>query len=624
MALLDLPNELLVDIVTCLCDEQDIYAVALASRRLYDLSINHLYRVNDDYSEARAIIWAINHEQYETLHRALAAGVEIDFSALDAAATYGQTAMLELLLDHPSLQPDPFKKFGASLLASAVQNKHMDTVQFLIERGAPLNCGKEQVLHVASSQGSLEVVKLLLDRGVDVNMTATTYTKHRDTALMSAAVTNQVEIARLLLDSGARVDAVTSNGWSALHYAATYGNVSMIKLLADHGADINREGARGWRPLTLAITTKDKEPLAAKEILERGADHETNGNPEHLPLSLAVVAGMVEIVSMLLERGVETQARNAHGYTPLVTAIHRGHSEIVRLLLEYGVDADLKDDCECTPLHHAAGDGEAEIVRLLLSAGANILTDNFGSVPLHFAARAGSLEIFKLLVEHSIGATVAQSHDGATPTHIAAESGRWEILQFLSTQPGFNVDTKDYIGRTPLFYGARTGKFESVRELCELGADVTVKDHYGATAIFAAVRNGHLAATEALLKADPNCIDSRDQFGYNLIRWAAMGKHDHLLPILCERAKAVGLDVAQSDLDACARGIPFSPDNCSCDICMKCINSSTMADECTICCGGSFLRCDDCLFLDESHCLDETHRYPDQLRRHLDCSNCRT
>jgi ankyrin repeat protein len=105
-----------------------------------------------------------------------------------------------------------------------------------------------------------------------------------ETPLMLAAINNQLELAKVLIDRGADVNRP---GWTPLHYAATRGHREMIRLLLEHDAYIDSESANGTTPLMLAAYSAP--PLAVKLLLEEGADPAlvNSGNASALDLALS-------------------------------------------------------------------------------------------------------------------------------------------------------------------------------------------------------------------------------------------------------------------------------------------------------------------------------------------------
>lgn len=105
-----------------------------------------------------------------------------------------------------------------------------------------------------------------------------------ETPLMLAAIHNQLELARVLIERGAEVN---QPGWTPLHYAATRGHREMMRLLLDNEAYIDSESANGTTPLMMAAYSAT--PLAVKLLLEEGADPTlvNQGNASALDLAIS-------------------------------------------------------------------------------------------------------------------------------------------------------------------------------------------------------------------------------------------------------------------------------------------------------------------------------------------------
>ena len=88
-------------------------------------------------------------------------------------------------------------------------------------------------LHWASKTGHIEVVRLLLEKGADVNDILTT-------PLYWASTNGHVEVVRLLLKKGADVNAASQDGLTPLYKASIGRHIEMVKMLAavQEGTDI--------------------------------------------------------------------------------------------------------------------------------------------------------------------------------------------------------------------------------------------------------------------------------------------------------------------------------------------------------------------------------------------------
>jgi ankyrin repeat protein len=89
-------------------------------------------------------------------------------------------------------------------------------------------------LIVAAKWGYLEIVKLLLDNGADVNAWA--WDTMEQTALMEASDQGHLELVKFLLQKGASVHFKNKNGWTALKLAGKEGHTKIVELLKAHGA----------------------------------------------------------------------------------------------------------------------------------------------------------------------------------------------------------------------------------------------------------------------------------------------------------------------------------------------------------------------------------------------------
>lgn len=106
-------------------------------------------------------------------------------------------------------------------------------------------------LHLAAFFGHPELARYLLDREAPVDARSTNAMKN--TALHAAAAGAKIELVKLLLEAGANVNATQEGGWTALHAAAQSGNREMVELLVAAGADLKLRAANNQAPLDLAM-----------------------------------------------------------------------------------------------------------------------------------------------------------------------------------------------------------------------------------------------------------------------------------------------------------------------------------------------------------------------------------
>ncbi len=141
---------------------------------------------------------------------------------------------------------------------------NLNLVSDLIVLGANLDWQDEDnynytSLHLAAGKGYVEIARMLIDAGADVNV----QNEWEQTPLHRAAIFGKVEIARMLIDAGADLDVQNEYGWTPLHMAASNGRVEVVRMLIDAGAikDISNED--GNLPYDLATSEKIKDMLKA-------------------------------------------------------------------------------------------------------------------------------------------------------------------------------------------------------------------------------------------------------------------------------------------------------------------------------------------------------------------------
>ncbi|KAI8482234.1 B-cell lymphoma 3 protein [Branchiostoma belcheri] len=106
-------------------------------------------------------------------------------------------------------------------------------------------------LHVAVNTGNQDVAMLLVDSGADVDATDG---KSGRTALFHAVERDQEDMVLYLLRAGAKVNAQCYAGNTPLHAASGRGQQNMVKLLIKHGADIGVKNSHNDTPLAVVKT----------------------------------------------------------------------------------------------------------------------------------------------------------------------------------------------------------------------------------------------------------------------------------------------------------------------------------------------------------------------------------
>lgn len=201
----------------------------------------------------------------------------------------------------------------------------------------------------AAYNGHLETVKLLINKGADVNIQNAAGT----TALMKAAYKGHLEIVKFLIDNNANINLKEQHGATALIKGVAQGHTEIVKLLLSKGADVNVADAYNCE------------------------DNVCFHEPEGTSLESAVHHGNTEMVKLLLNNGADVNFHLDFKQpscwwcgTALTRAVYTGNYEIVKLLIDKGANVNEQDSYGRTPLYIADDENYAEIAELLRQAGA--------------------------------------------------------------------------------------------------------------------------------------------------------------------------------------------------------------------------------------------------------------
>jgi len=171
-------------------------------------------------------------------------------------------------------------------------------------------------LHEAIIQKNLKKVKTLIARGDDIQAVV----NDGATPLHYAAYLPHAQIARFLLQNGARADAKNAKGETPLHEVARHlhqeGDEATIGILLDAGASLSAQDNDGATPLHKAAMGGHYE--AAKILLDQGADIEARAQ-QLTPLHFSAFAGKPEVTQLLIERGADVFVEK-DGMNPLYAA----------------------------------------------------------------------------------------------------------------------------------------------------------------------------------------------------------------------------------------------------------------------------------------------------------------
>lgn len=423
-------------------------------------------------------------------------------TALMAAARAGNTNAVRLLIERGA-DVNAVDKEDNTALKHAARIGHTDVARVLLEKGADVNAVTQdsltvRILAARKDKELAGIVRLLMEHGAQLDIASPGGVPAQDSAaghhneiaaspcdtrtseasfptpLLYSTRNGNIKNLRCLLEHGADVNAMDNKtGYSALMVAGLADQAEAARLLIEKGANINAisTNEEGVTALMLAMmrgrlmrsATQEIDNGTGRLLIEKGADVNIADKNCNTALMFAVKTGRANIVRMLIKKGADVNVANKNGITALRLAQAGKDADIEKMLRKAGAVLDAPSRCNHKtgrdlPVHAAAPNPPNR-------TGCDSKADKF-PLPLLYSARHGDTKNLRCLLDN-----------------------------------GADVHTVDQDGTTALMLAASEGHADAVRLLLEKGADIHATDKWHATALRMAQVAGHSAIVEMLRAA---------------------------------------------------------------------------------------------------------------------------
>ena len=318
----------------------------------------------------------------------------IRFTALMYASLQMNSEVTDLLLQ---ANANPNQENALALMIAAEQG-YPDIVQQLLEYGADPNSISDingftalhyilesptETLHKDNKEKTaikLTLIQQLIEKGANI---INIQNEDGLTALMMATDDGLLEIVELLLQNGADPNIRGKKGWTALMYACNHGNSKVAKSLLRYSANPQDFSQNELKCLLIMDLLEGEQTEAISRL-----DDITDLTTDKKELLISCVVGSLEdVISKLHESGLHPDTPLVGGLTLLMIASSCGYIELVQYLILLEADVNERDTFwKYTPLFYAVlGSKSNEIVELLLENGADINAVAGNQTPLDLA-----------------------------------------------------------------------------------------------------------------------------------------------------------------------------------------------------------------------------------------------
>jgi ankyrin repeat protein len=457
-------------------------------------------------------------------------------------------------------------------LCQAAMHGDKETVRALLQQKVDVNQAQGDgmtALHWAALNDDLEMARMLIRSGASVEATTRI---SADTPLFFASQNGDAAMVEAFLTAGADARSARKTGTTALMIASAAGGVDAVKALLDHGADVNAvEHAHGQTALMFAAAL-DRWGVV-KTLLARGADWKiatktvklektvAYGSIEETPDTKEGNRGQVGDKGVVADKDNDEEpgAASQGGMTALLFAARDGQMRTVREMLEAGCDPNQVSGDKTSPIVAAIQNGHYDVGKYLLDHGADPNVANESGL----AALYATIDVQYAPLGWAPNPNTTQERISylelmrALLEHEANPNAR--LTKRLWFRPlTHDVGWVDSTGATPFWRAAQSVDVPAMQLLISHRADPNISTKAGATALMAAAgigwgANFTLSATApdswmtavkylVELGCDVNAQDSR---GYTALGGAAFRGNDDMVKYLV--GKGARVDVVAKD-----------------------------------------------------------------------------
>jgi uncharacterized protein len=387
-------------------------------------------------------------------------------------------------------------------LFDAVQNANKAGVQMAIRNHVDSNATEPDgttALHYAAQIDDLEIADLLMASGAN----AKAVNKYGVTPLSLACTNGSAAMIEKLIAAGADAKSSLPEGETALMTASRTGKLDAVQVLLKHGADVNAKET--WRGQTALMWAAAEGHVAVVEaLIQAGADMHARSkapparvNPYETPTVSSKAAPVTTPASTSTDEktpvaGARRGAARPNDFTPFLFAVRNGHIPVVKALLAAGQDPNEMLGDGTGALVLAAMNARYELGVVLLDHDARPNADGSGFTALHQVVWTRRPNIHK--------------------TPAAVPSGNLDSIGFAKAliAHGANVNARETkepndgnlgklkrIGATPFLLAAKGADPEMMRVLLALGADPTIPTNEHITPLEAAAGVGVYRVAES-------------------------------------------------------------------------------------------------------------------------------
>jgi len=273
------------------------------------------------------------------------------------AILYNIPEVVKLLLDKGAIIDIYNPLDGKPIIYIPIQFNYIEVFKILIQHDKNIGTSIMKIrdtnnnvpLHYAIKLKNIDIVKILLDKGVDLNVSD----KNGLNEFHHAVYSRKIKICELLINAGSNINSITNKGQTALHIACDLDLFDICKFLIKNKININiQDKEREFTALHYAVNAGNLKMV--KLLLSNNADINIQDSYGQLPISYAILNTNKQIIQLFIDSGKEMKMNvwNIYSKTPGHLLIGNGNlNEFISFFLDKS-NVNLPDISDMTFLHH--------------------------------------------------------------------------------------------------------------------------------------------------------------------------------------------------------------------------------------------------------------------------------
>lgn len=427
------------------------YAIDHGDLETFQLLITRFLNLDFQYNCKPLLLYAIEHNQLDMVKILLDKGASHRIadqnhkSTLLYAAEYSTKEMITLLVDRGL---ELYESRDALIQAGKKGDYELFTYLFIRGRDHLTSFEKSYLLDCVARVGQLEMVRFLIDQGVEPNQ------HNSKTNLVREAVkSNNPDLVKYVLDLGVSPNIQDTYHKTPIYYIQS---AKVLDLLINHSVEFPEEAKQR---LLISSILNDQKELFFKLITE--IDNLNFDNGSISPLMAAATKEDYFFLSYLLLQGADPNYLNKKHESALFYATGNGQFYNVKILIHQGANMDLINQ-----------DGDNPLIFALKGFHSSFDSQGFRWL-ISYKKHPDHLRIAPLLMTNQ---SINQANkEGQSPLTLAAEKGYWDLVIAILKQ------SADYKKATYslLVSVARSGNPKILHQLVQLGLNPTIENERG-------------------------------------------------------------------------------------------------------------------------------------------------